>query len=128
MHRAILCIGSNYQSAHRLIEYAVKRLSETGNDIRAKSSIYTVSLPYYNCVVDMTTDLDMEDLVILTKGIEKEMGRTQAMKAISLVPIDIDVVVFDGITLRPSDYASDYFRAGLSFVNNENSYADRSKF
>lgn len=128
MHRAILCIGSNYQSAHKLIEHAIIRLSEMGAGITARSNIYTVSLPYYNCVVDVTTDLGADDLVILTKGIEREMGRRQDMKAMSLVPIDIDVVVFDGLTLRPSDYSADYFRAGLSCVNNENSYADRSKF
>ncbi len=99
-----------------LIEHAVKRLSETGNDIAARSEVYTVRLPYYNCVVDLTTELDKESLVNLTKGIEAEMGRTKAMKAESLVPIDIDVVIFDGVTLRLSDYKADYFRAGFSCV------------
>ena len=101
-----------------MIKQAVRLLSDKGADVAAISDVYTVSLPYYNCVAEITTALDKGAFVALTKEIEKEMGRTEAMKAAGEVPIDIDVVVFDGITLRPSDFSADYFVRGFSCVEN----------
>lgn len=118
MHRAILCIGSNVKAACELIDRAVNRLSENGVNVTAKSKIYSVSQPYYNCVADISTDACLGALLSLTKSLEKEMGRTAAMKALSIVPIDIDVVIFDGETLRPADYSSDYFMLGFSLISN----------
>lgn len=119
MHRAILCIGSNVEAARNLIEQAVYLLSENGVNITARSEVYSVCLPYYNCVADISTDVCLDALLSLTKTLEREMGRTKAMKAHSIVPIDIDVVIFDGETLRQSDYSSDYFKLGYTRIVNQ---------
>lgn len=116
MHRAILCIGSNVLAAREMIEHAISSLYENGAHIIARSEVYTVSLPYYNCVTEISTDSGLPELVSLTKSLEKEMGRNKYMKAMSIVPIDIDIVIFDGVILRQSDYSSDYFMLGYSRV------------
>lgn len=118
MHSAILCIGSNVSKARQRIENAVDRLTDNGIIVNSRSSIYSVSMPYFNCVAKISTELDICTLVALTKEIESDMGRTQAMKAMSMVPIDIDVVVYDEIMVRPADYSADYFRLGYSSLEN----------
>lgn len=112
MHKAIVCIGSNVVKAPEFIEKAVIRIIESGARVDMRSDIYTVNLPYYNCVAEISTELELQSLIAQTKEIEAGMGRTHAMKAKSEVPIDIDVVVFDNITLRPADYSAEYFKLG----------------
>lgn len=118
MHSAILCIGSNVSKACQKIEKAVDRLTDYGIIVNSRSCIYSVSMPYYNCVARISTELDISALVALTKEIESDMGRTRAMKSMTMVPIDIDVVVYDEIMVRPADYSADYFRFGYSSLEN----------
>lgn len=116
MHSAVLCIGSNVESARVKIEDAICRLRHSGVYVEETSDIYTVNMPYYNCVVRVATTLDADTLVTLTKTIERDMHRTKEMKAISIVPIDLDLVVFDEKVLRIPDYETDYFKKGYAQI------------
>ena len=52
---------------------------------------------------------DMEELGALMKRWEREAGRIAHSKS---VPLDIDIVVFDGQVVRPRDFAQEYFKIG----------------
>lgn len=116
MAYAFLGLGSNVASASSNISEAVERIRRADVEVEAVSNVYQTQSPYYNMVVRVRTDCPYEALRSLTKGIETEMGRTPQMKTLGVVPIDIDVVVYDGRVVRPTDYEADYFRMGYHAV------------
>lgn len=115
---AILCIGSNVDNAAILIAAALSRLSLLGEI--DTSDVYPSGSGYLNCVASLRTSLPVQSLVDEAKIIEKELGRTPIDKASGIVPIDIDVVVYDGVILRPADASSIYFTTGLQTLKNAN--------
>ncbi len=116
MCTAFLGIGSNVADAIYRISKALELLA--GNDCRvlAQSDIYQVSQPYYNLVAKVQTGLSYDDLLNLTKRLESLLGRLPHVKGDKVVPLDIDIVVFDGRTVRESDFNAHYFSVGYDRV------------
>lgn len=112
MHISYLGIGSNTADALSMIERASKELEAKGCRIGANSGIYMVNAPYSNLVVRAECPCTYDELKNLTKQIEISMGRTPQMKPLGIVPIDIDVVIFDGEVRRKRDYDAEYFAKG----------------
>ncbi len=67
--------------------------------------------PFYNGAALIVTALSLESLTTLLKHIEHQAGRTPEMKAIGIVPIDLDIIVHNGSIVH-RDYAR------FSFVKN----------
>jgi len=64
-------------------------------------------------VVEAETSLTLHDLGIKLKETEIEAGRDDECRELGLVPLDMDIVVFDSKILRPRDFAQSFFRIGL---------------
>ena len=118
MHTAILCFGSNLptETAGRHITQAM-RLMEASATLVRTSDIYPSSSGYENLVTEMRTKLPYSALLALTKATEAALGRTPEMKDAGIVPIDIDIVYFDGEALRPADIATAYFKQGIASMH-----------
>lgn len=116
MATALLGIGSNVADARYRIRKALDLLSENGCDIICMSKIYQVSHPYYNMVAKVFTRMSYHDLLILTKNLESLLGRLPHAKGDRVVPLDIDIVVFDDVTLRDSDFEASYFSVGYGQI------------
>ena len=107
-----------HQRAKEMIDSACTALSQVAAEWRA-SDIYPSSSGYENLVAELSCELPYADLLHLTKHTETRLGRTPEMKESGLVPIDIDIVYYDGEVMRPQDAASAYFRQGLRALRPE---------
>lgn len=117
----IICLGSNYHP-HRNISLAVDLLTSRFNDIRLGSTVVTpavgVSRPvpdYHNLAVIISTSMPLSLLQSTLKEIEKACGRTPESKSTGLVPIDIDLLQYDDIILKPEDMKTAHVQQALSF-------------
>lgn len=113
MHSATICLGSNIGlQAIDKIKSASQSLTDVGA-IVCHSSVYGSPSGYLNEVLVLHTSLDSDELLTFTKDLEHRLGRRPEHKAQGIVPIDIDIVIYDDDVLRPLDYDSAYFNQGL---------------
>ena len=114
---AIVCIGANCGDRTGNVAMALVWASCILEDFR-HSPIYATpdchggQRAYLNAVCSGTTELTPAELETLFKNYECKMGRTAAARAKGEVPLDVDLVVYDGEVLRNKDYASEYFLLG----------------
>ena len=72
---------------------------------------------YLNAVAEITSTLTHPELNKLLKNYERQCGRTPQSKALGSIPIDIDIVMWNGEVLRPKDFAQYYFAKGWNEIN-----------
>ena len=65
---------------------------------------------YLNQLVRGTTELDEEALNDWLKQTELSFGRTQAKRLLGIVPIDLDLLEFDGEKRHPDDWERTYVK------------------
>ncbi|WP_235337195.1 2-amino-4-hydroxy-6-hydroxymethyldihydropteridine diphosphokinase [Bacteroides caecigallinarum] len=116
----IICLGSNYCPEHN-ISLAVRLLTSSFPHIRWGKTIVTpatgVSRPvpdYHNLAAIFTTTMSLPALRSLLKETEKACGRTPESKSTGLIPIDIDLLQYDGTILKPEDMNTAHVRQALS--------------
>ena len=104
MHRVALALGTNLGDRHANLRAAVERLAQAGTVIAA-SGIYETApwgvtdQPYfYNMAVIIQTGLEPQALLAELKQIEKDLGRTAAIRYGPRV-IDIDILLYDTLRL-----------------------------
>ena len=118
---AIIVIGSNYGDRDTHILNAMEGLSRICT-IKYKSDVYEspdyleIGKKYLNQVVVVCTDVSETDLNLQIKKIEAESGRTAQSRKRGEVPLDIDIVIWNGEIRRPEDYASTYFTKGYKEI------------
>jgi 2-amino-4-hydroxy-6-hydroxymethyldihydropteridine diphosphokinase len=109
MVRAFISVGSNIEPENNL-RNAIVRLSSTVR-IRAISTVYRtepVGPPgqpsYYNCVLEIETDLAPRDLKFrLLRRIENELGRTRGLDKFAARTIDLDLILYDDLVMITED-------------------------
>ena len=109
MTRAFISIGSNIDPEVN-VRSAVLRLTETTR-VKAISTVYRtepVGPPgqplYYNCVVEIETDLAPRDLKFkMLRRIESELGRTRGIDRFAARTIDLDLVLYDDLVIATED-------------------------
>ncbi len=122
---AVLCIGSNVPEAEGEIAAAIEALSRFG--VVNASPTYRSGSGYSNSVARLATTLSLDALTAETKAIELLLGRNPEARAEGRVPVDIDIVIYDGAVIRPADAAAAYFTVGLEMLKNANHIACRQK-
>jgi 2-amino-4-hydroxy-6-hydroxymethyldihydropteridine diphosphokinase len=96
----IISICSN-QEPLRQIEAVKNVLQQTfpeavfSDFVSTKAIGHHYKTPFYNGAARIVTTLSIEALTTLLKQIEKEAGRTPEMKTAGIVPIDLDIIVFN---------------------------------
>jgi len=109
MARAFISIGSNIDPETN-VRNAILRLAEAAR-VKAISTVYrTVPIgppgqpPFYNCVVEIETDLPPRDLKFrLLRGLESEMGRTRGTDKFAARTIDLDLILYDELVTTAED-------------------------
>jgi 2-amino-4-hydroxy-6-hydroxymethyldihydropteridine diphosphokinase len=109
MTRAFVSIGSNIDPEVN-VRSAVLRLMETAR-VKAISTVYRTEPvgqpgqpPYYNCVVEIETDLAPRDLKFqLLRRIESELGRTRGTDRFAVRTVDLDLVLYDDLVITTED-------------------------
>lgn len=121
---AYISIGSNSPDRAANMTAAIDALSRRF-DTFVCSEIYQtpccngIGADYLNAVARVVTDMPQNVMEKLFKQMETDSGRTDdpATRRI-IVPLDIDLVVYDGRVIRPRDFGRQYFTKGyLSIMN-----------
>ena len=110
-------IGSNVPQQQEQVVACIGWLKQTLTDASASSTYCTPAVgghgaDYTNCVVIGKTAATIQDITAQFKAYERQCGRTPECKALGLVPIDLDVVIFNGEVVREKDFNQIYFKIG----------------
>lgn len=126
-HRCIICLGSNTES-----EYYMNCAEEILTDLfpgmrwgeiveTAPEGTETVT-PYLNRAAVIETYMTFEEVNRLFKDIEKKCGRTPDGKQRGVIPLDIDLLIFDMKIVKPADIKKDYVRQALGTLPEQTVY------
>lgn len=117
LNRVVLSIGSN--CGYEGVEKGLVWLSETLDDFCASSLYETPAVHggtrnYINAVISGRTADDMSRFNALLKEYEVSAGRDERCRSLGIVPVDIDIVVFNGEVVREWDFRQNFFKIGYS--------------
>ena len=118
-HSCLLCLGSN-SNRHFHMEEARKALMKLFPNFRFSKEMTTEAIgdkflsPFSNQVAKLETSLTIEEIRNLLKKIEKDNGRLPEDKEQGIVKLDIDLLTFDDLILKPNDMEKDYVLEGIS--------------
>lgn len=126
----VIGIGSNAGDAtfnvQQAIEWLLERLSKA-----SVSPVYQTeafgkpdAAPYTNAVLTGSTDLPLDEFVASLKEYERTFGRDFAARANDIVPVDLDVVMWEGRILRPTDFSRSYFNIGYRHLVAEGAFEE----
>lgn len=118
-HTAVISLGSNLPCAADIVADAVRRLTAVAA-VQSSSGLFTNpddtgrGPDYTNVVLRLDTDLSADGLREFARGLEAAAGRTPESKHLGLMPLDIDIVIWDDTTVSPADRYRQYFVHGLA--------------
>ncbi|WP_278865311.1 2-amino-4-hydroxy-6-hydroxymethyldihydropteridine diphosphokinase [Leyella stercorea] len=112
MHTVYLSLGSNLGDRKATMRRAIGLLNERAGSVDRQSSFietepwgFESTNKFLNMCVRLLTTLSPEQLLMATKQIERELGRTQ--KSVNGQyhdrPIDIDILMYDDLQLSTPD-------------------------
>lgn len=121
-HEAVISLGSNIDGSVGIIRETISRLCEIGDQIVVSELYQTPDISgsgvmYLNAVLKGRFALGVEELQRKCKEMESSLGRRPTGVS-GEVAIDIDVVIFDGVVVRPVDYGRYYFTIGMDYLKN----------
>lgn len=112
MHTVYISLGSNLGDRKATMRRAIGLLNERAGSVDRQSSFietepwgFESTNKFLNMCVRLLTTLSPEQLLLATKQIERELGRTQ--KSVNGQyhdrPIDIDILMYDDVHLDSND-------------------------
>lgn len=112
MHTVYLSLGSNLGDRKATMRRAIGLLNERAGSVDRQSSFietepwgFESTHKFLNMCVRLLTTLSPEQLLLATKQIERELGRTQ--KSVNGQyhdrPIDIDILMYDDVQIDSND-------------------------
>lgn len=110
-------IGSNSADRAAQVARCLAWLQSTLNGCRQSGVYATAALnghggDYMNAVASGECTCSLAALNEQFKSYERQCGRDADCRASGIVPIDLDIVVWNGEVVRPADYAQQYFQKG----------------
>ncbi|MBR5613058.1 MAG: 2-amino-4-hydroxy-6-hydroxymethyldihydropteridine diphosphokinase [Bacteroidaceae bacterium] len=118
-HFCLFCLGSNFNRDFHM-EDARKALREFFPTIRFSEEMTTDAIgnkflsPFSNQVAKAETSLTIKEIRYLLKKVEKDNGRLLEDKELGIVKLDIDLLKYDDLILKPNDMEKDYVLKGIS--------------
>lgn len=122
MTECILTFGSNCPERERMMELAGRWIDSTFGPA-VSSGVYSTralngkSPDYLNMVVCVATKLTAEQLIALGKEFERRCGRSPESKLSGIVEMDVDLVKFGSVILRPEEFTRAYFMTGYEKIS-----------
>lgn len=116
----VVSFGSNTPDRAESVARAMAWLLESGRFEASLASDVFRTRPlsghgpdYANAIMAGHTALGCDELQALCKAYELACGRDEAARASGRVPVDVDVVSYEGRCLRPSELSRHYFTEAL---------------
>ena len=122
MHTCLLCLGSNLDASTRLSAARSALLSHFP-DIRFSEEMVTEAIgsgflsPFHNQVASLKTSLPAEQVRAILKSIEQGQDRLPKDKAQGIVKLDIDLLMYDDIVLKPKDMEREFVMEGMKSLD-----------
>ncbi len=115
--RVYISLGSNSSDKYYQMNLAQFCLSKYLDNMTISQTYETQALngvdaPYVNSVVSGLSSLSVEEMNSDFKNLETKFGRSEIRSDAGDIPIDIDLVIADGVVLRPADFEREYFQKG----------------
>ncbi len=117
MNILVISIGSNSRDREWQMKHGIEWLKRTLSSTQVSTTYNSVAInnrdaDYLNAVMIGKTKKSLDDITTLLKQYETVCGRTPASKLEGCIPIDIDIVMWNGDVLRQRDFAQQYFQRG----------------
>ena len=125
MHHCILSLATNRHQKSNLAR-ARQCLGELLSDMHFTSEIWTQPMNsarqdlYLNQLVKAKTTLPTEELIAQLKQIECDFGRTPQKRSLGIVPIDLDLLLYDGCRHHERDWQRPYIQKLLPEIATDN--------
>lgn len=118
-HACLVCLGSNVEARFHLknAQQALESLFDDvlcGDVVLTKAEGNIKQSDYLNQAIKFMTVLSVSEVKTVLKKLEKENGRTPEDKQKGCVPLDIDLIIYDGNVLRPNDLTKHYVKLALA--------------
>ena len=118
MHRVLLSLASNSEQKDHLRQ-AREALARVLVHCSFTKEIWTEAVgnahgTYLNQLAEADTDMEVEELMQRLKQLETDMGRTPEMKALGVVPIDLDLLQYDTCRYHLHDWDRPYVKRLLT--------------
>jgi 2-amino-4-hydroxy-6-hydroxymethyldihydropteridine diphosphokinase len=120
-NEAVIGIGSNI-NAEENISRMLEFLGEKVNIVQVSSFVKTKAIgienqpDYINGAVKIITPLEVEELKLLLKKIEDQLGRDRSKPKFSSRTIDLDIVVWNGSIMDQDYYSREFLRKSVNEV------------
>lgn len=130
-NKILLSLGSN-TDRERNISDAGRLLAESFISIRFSIPVYTApinmscSVPFLNQVAVAVTENEPDEVICRLKLIERQLHRTPDGNAAGVIPIDIDLLQWNDLILKPADLQRDYVIAGIRFLQEPESESKKA--
>lgn len=110
----ILALGSNVNQEQN-INRAMKYLRHTFKDIRFSEMLWNPAIgilsdDFLNVVAVATTHHPLSTVNASLKYIEQQCGRSSNSKEQNLIPLDIDLLLYDNVRFHLSDWERGYIK------------------
>ncbi len=117
MNTLAISLGSNSNDRSIQMDDAVRYLDSIFECVSCSTIYETQALngkdaPYLNAVAVANTHLSIVEATKLLKKWECQCGRTAESKLRGSIPIDLDIVVWNGEVVREKDFSCDFFTQG----------------
>lgn len=118
LNRIIVCMGSNRNPAAN-VECAGRLLCDYFISPRFSVPVYTepigagLSGLFLNQIIIAYTADQPDEVIRVLKQIERQVGRTPQDKLHGDIPIDIDLLQWNDLILKPDDLRREYVISGI---------------
>lgn len=113
-HEAIISLGSNTEK--KILELATILLAETFQLISQSEIIESNAIgehyqsPFYNQAIKLLSGYEKDETIQIFKETEIKLGRTPQSKSKGIVPLDIDLIIWEGVVYKDDYYRFDFVR------------------
>ena len=113
-NNAVIMLGSNTDM--NMLLSAISMLEDWFDVIAVSEIRKTTAIgehyqsPFYNQAIRIKTEYEREETIRIFKKTEKKLGRTAESKKEGIVPIDIDLIVWNGEICHDDYYRFDFVK------------------
>lgn len=122
MTTALISLGANTPGKHATLTDTIERIKELAQ-VTALTPVYETpaegsiaAAPYANALLQISTNIDYHTLHDTFKEWEQVAGRTRESKLQGIIPLDIDIIMWDGNILKERDMQMAYMQEGLQLL------------
>lgn len=113
-HEVIIALGSN-SNPQANTDAAIAALGKAMEISSRSERIWTAPIGikagrFLNSMIAGSTDMELDKLTMLAKGIERACGRNKADTSRGIVCIDIDILKYDRLKLHTDDWERGYIK------------------